>query len=81
MLAEITLGSTPSGSWLLMRLIACVSFCSAVARLVPYVKDAWMIEAFVVLVADVDSSPATPWIADSIGIDTSLLTTSGDAPG
>ncbi len=64
-----------------MRLIACVIFCSAVARLVPYVKEAWMIDAFVVLVAEVDSSPGTPWIAVSIGIETSLLTTSGDAPG
>ena len=41
-----------------------VIFCSAVARSVPYVKDAWMIEALVVLVAVVDSSPGTPWIAD-----------------
>ena len=40
-----------------------------------------MIEAFVVLVAVVDSSPATPWMAVSIGAETSLLTTSGDAPG
>jgi hypothetical protein len=40
-----------------------------------------MIDAFVVLVAEVDSRPATPWIAVSIGTDTSLLTTSGDAPG
>ena len=32
MLAEMTLGSTPSGSCDEMRLIACVIFCSAVAR-------------------------------------------------
>jgi hypothetical protein len=35
MLAEMTFGSMPSGSWVLMRLIAWVIFCSAVARLVP----------------------------------------------
>ena len=81
MLAEMTFGSTPSGSWLEMRLIACVIFCSAVARSVPYVKDACTIDAFVVLVAVDDSSPGTPWIAFSIGVETSLLTTSGDAPG
>jgi hypothetical protein len=40
-----------------------------------------MTEAFVVLVAVVDSRPATPWMAVSIGVDTSLFTTSGDAPG
>jgi hypothetical protein len=45
------------------------------------VKEACTIEPFVVLVADVDSSPATPWIAVSIGVETSLPTTSGDAPG
>ena len=81
MLAEITFGSMPSGSWPSMRLMAWLIFCSAVARLVPYVKDAWMIEALVVLVADVDSRPGTPWMAVSIGIETSLLTTSGEAPG
>ncbi len=81
MLAEITLGSTDSGSSLLMRFTACVIFCSAVARSVPYVNDAEMIEAFVVLVALVDSSPGTPWMAVSIGVETSFSTTSGDAPG
>jgi hypothetical protein len=40
-----------------------------------------MIEAFVVLVAVVDSRPGMPWIAVSMGVDTSLLTTSGEAPG
>ena len=79
--ADSTCGSTLSGSSPEMRLIAWLSFCSAVARSVPYVNDAWMIEAFVVLVAVVDSRPGTPWIADSIGVETSLLTTSGDAPG
>ena len=44
-------------------------------------NDACTIDAFVVLVAVVDSSPGTPWIAVSIGVDTSLFTTSGDAPG
>ncbi len=78
---ETTLGSTLSGNVDLMRLIACRIFCSAVARSVPYVNDAWMMEAFVVLVAVVDSSPGMPWIAVSIGVDTSLFTTSGDAPG
>ena len=39
------------------------------------------LHAFVVLVALVSSSPGTPWIAVSIGVDTSLFTTSGDAPG
>ena len=34
-----------------------------------------------VLVAVVESSPGTPWIAVSIGVETSLLTTSGEAPG
>src|SRR4051812_21977603 len=81
MLAEITFGSTPDGSWLEIRLIACCIFCSAVARSVPYVNDACTIEAFVVLVAVEDSRPGTPWIAFSIGVETSLFTTSGDAPG
>ena len=39
-----------------------------------------MIDAFVVDVAVVDSSPAMPWIAVSIGVETSLFTTSGEAP-
>ena len=30
MLAEMTFGSTPLGSWVLMRLIAWLIFCSAV---------------------------------------------------
>src|SRR4051794_11206345 len=80
-LNETTFGATLSGSWLLMRLIAWVIFCSAVVRSVPYVNDAWMIEAFVVLVALVVTSPGMPWMADSIGLETSLLTTSGEAPG
>jgi len=56
-------------------------FCSAVARFVPYENDACTTEALVVLVAVVDSSPGTPWMAASMGVDTSLFTTSGDAPG
>ena len=35
MLAEMTFGSTPSGRVALMRLIAWLIFCSAVARSVP----------------------------------------------
>jgi len=81
MLTVTTFGSTPAGSWLLMRSIASVTFCSAVARSVPYVNCACTIEAFVVLVADVVFSPGTPWMAVSMGVDTSLLTTSGAAPG
>ena len=38
-------------------------------------------EKFVFEVAVLDSSPATPWIAVSIGVLTSSLTTSGAAPG
>ena len=78
---DTTFGSTPDGSVDLMRLIACWIFCSAVARSVPYVKDACTIDAFVVDVAVVDSSPGMPWIAVSTGVETSLFTTSGDAPG
>ena len=33
------------------------------------------------LVVDVDSSPVMPWIAVSIGVETSVLTMSGEAPG
>ncbi len=40
-----------------------------------------MIDEFVALVALVDSKPGTPWIAVSIGVETSFSTTSGDAPG
>ena len=36
---------------------------------------------FVLDVAEVDSIPGTPWIAVSIGVETSSLTTSGAAPG
>lgn len=32
------------------------------------------------LVVEVDSRPVMPWIAVSIGVDTSVFTTSGDAP-
>ena len=44
-------------------------------------KDAWITEEFVVLVAVEVSRPGTPWIAVSMGVDTSCSTTSGDAPG
>ena len=79
--AVMTWGSTPSGSCDLMRPIAWLIFCSAVARLVPYAKDAWITDELVVLVAVDVSRPGTPWIAVSIGVDTSCSTTSGEAPG
>ena len=33
------------------------------------------------LVVEVVSSPVMPWIAVSIGVETSVFTTSGEAPG
>ncbi|KJL32794.1 hypothetical protein RL72_00146 [Microbacterium azadirachtae] len=79
--AVMTCGSTPSGSCDLIRPIAWLTFCSAVARLVPYANDAWITEEFVVLVAVEVSRPGTPWIAVSTGVETSCSTTSGEAPG
>jgi hypothetical protein len=45
------------------------------------VKDAVTVEAPVLLVAVVESRFSMPWMALSIGVETSLLTTSGEAPG
>ena len=49
------------------------------------IKDATTVSVIyggeTVLVAVVDSRPGTAWMAVSIGVDTSLATTSGEAPG
>ena len=63
------------------RLMASWTFCSAVAIFVPYVNDAVTCDTFALDVERLDSRPATPWIAASIGTDTSLSTTAGEAPG
>ena len=38
-------------------------------------------ESPVELVVDVVSSPVMPWMAVSMGVETSVFTTSGEAPG
>ncbi len=81
MLPAITTGSIPSGSVVRIRLMDWSIFCSAVARSVPYVNDAEMTEESVREVAVEDSRPGTAWIARSMGVDTSVSTTAGDAPG
>ena len=80
-LSASTCGSTSSGSWSAMRFTAESSFCSANARSVPYVKLAVTRERPVELVVDVDSRPVMPWMAVSMGVETSVFTMSGDAPG
>ncbi len=80
-LKVITWGVTPLGRVLEMRSRASCTFCSEVAMSVPYWKDAVTVEADVLDVAVVESRFSMPWIALSIGVDTSVFTTSGDAPG
>ena len=77
----MTCGSTPVGRVARIRLIACVTFCSVATRSVPYLKVADTTDELVLEVAVLESSPAMPWMADSIGTETSSFTTSGEAPG
>jgi hypothetical protein len=80
-LKVMTCGVTLEGRRVLMRSRASWTFCSEVAISVPYAKDAVTVEAEVFEVAVVESRFSMPCSALSIGVLTSVLTTSGDAPG
>ena len=78
---DITRGSTWEGSICEIRLTARSTRCSVLAMSTPYVNSASTIEAPVFDVAVVFSRFGTERSAVSMGSETSLFTTSGEAPG